>query len=103
MIIGRITNNINIQTTTSQRLGRFCLVERPNPRAAIRIKTLKKNAFATRVPALFNPLPKHLRNSNTSPELLKKELDKFLWTIASQPKLPHYPLRTASNSITDLS
>lgn len=57
IITGHITNNINIRTTTSQRLGRFCLVERPHSRAATRITTLKNNAFASRGPMLFNSLP----------------------------------------------
>lgn len=84
VITGRIINNINIRTTTFQRLGRFCLVERPHSRAATRIKTLKDNAFATRGPQLFNVLPRQLRKSNTSPQQFKIEHDKFLWTLPNQ-------------------
>ncbi|KAK3853786.1 hypothetical protein Pcinc_039696 [Petrolisthes cinctipes] len=101
IITGCNTNNINIHTTTHQRLGPLCRVERTHPRVASRIKTLKENAFATRGPLLFNALPRHLRDSNTSSEQFKNKLDKFLWTVPDQPKLPHYPIRATSNSITD--
>ena len=101
IITGCITNNLNIRTTNHLRLGRLCHVEQTYPRATTRIKTLKENAFASRGPLLFNTLPRHLRDSNTSPDQFKSKLDKFLWTIPDQPKLPHYPLRAASNSITD--
>ncbi|KAK3894455.1 hypothetical protein Pcinc_001802 [Petrolisthes cinctipes] len=101
IITGCNTNNINIRTTTHQRLGRLCRLERTHPRVASRIKTLKENAFATRGPLLFNALPRHLRDSNTSSEQLKNKLDKFLWTVPDQPKLPHYPIRATSNSIAD--
>ena len=99
VISGQITNNIDISTRTHTRLGRLCHVGRAHPRAATRVKSLKENAFATRGPLLFNALPRQLRDLNTSPEQFKTQLDKFLWTIPDQPKLPHYTLRAASNSI----
>ena len=99
---GYVINNINIHTNTHQRLGRLCHVERIHPRATTRIKTLKEHAFATRGPRLFNALPRHIRDAtNLSLEQFKTQLDKFLWTIPDQPKLPHYHLRATGNSIID--
>ena len=102
ILTGHTTNNINISTTIHHRLGRHCNIDRIHPRASTRVKTLKSNAFAIRGPNLFNALPRHLRdNINLSPDQFKSKLDKFLWTIPDQPKLPHYHIRAASNSIID--
>lgn len=99
---GHTTNNLSISFQYHQRLGRLCNVRRPNPRATTRVKTLKENAFATRGPLIFNALPKYLRDTNeTCPEKFKNQLDKFLWTIPDQPKMPHYYHQAASNSIVD--
>ncbi len=99
---GKSLNNLNIRFNIHQRLGRLCHVERIHPRANTRVKTLKENAFAIRGPLLFNALPRHLRDATEiSLENFKNQLDKFLQTIPDQPKLPHYHLRAASNSIID--
>lgn len=102
IMIGHTTNNLNLIFYDHQRLGRLCRIERVHPRATTRTKTLKENAFAIRGPLLYNTLPRHLRDpNNRSLESYKKDLDKFLWTIPDQPKLPHYHLRAESNSIID--
>lgn len=99
---GSVINNINLNTTVHQRLGRLCYIERVHPSSTTRVRTLKENAFAIRGPKLFNALPKHLRDPNyTSLEQFKTQLDKFLRTLPDQPNLPHYHLRAAGNSITD--
>ncbi|KAG0723451.1 hypothetical protein GWK47_042708 [Chionoecetes opilio] len=100
--IGSTINNLDIRFNIHQRLGRLCHIERTHPRAATRVKTLKENAFATRGPRLFNALPRHLRDSNQPClESIKNKLDILLRTIPDQPKLPHYHLGAASNSIVD--
>ena len=102
ILCGQAINNVNICWKVHPRKGRLCHVQRPLTRAATRIKTLKENAFATRGPILFNALPKYLRDSHElSLEKFKNNLDKFLRTIPDQPKLPHYHLRSSSNSIVD--
>ena len=102
ILIGTATNNMNIRFHENKRLGRLCHIQQVHPRAATRVKTLKENAFATRGPLLFNALPRYLRDSTElGLEKFKNQLDKFLWTIPDQPKLPHYHLRAASNSIRD--
>ena len=99
---GSVINNINLQTTVHQRLGRLCHIERVHTRSSTRVKTLKDNALTTRGARLFNALPKYLRDNNyTSLEQFKTHLDKFLQTVPDQPKLPHYHLRAAGNSIID--
>ena len=85
-----------------QRLGRLCHIQPLHPRAATRIKTLKQNAFGTRGPQLLNALPQYLRDFNDEHvDKFKDQLDSFLRTIPDEPKLPHYHLRAASNSIID--
>lgn len=101
IFIGKSINNLNIQFTIHQRRGRLCHIERVHSRASTRVKTLKENAFAIRGPQLFNALPRHLRDSTGSLESFKNKLDKFLHTVPDQPKLPHYHLCAASNSIID--
>lgn len=102
ILIGITTNNINIRTTTHQRLGRYCIIDRIHPRASTRVTTLKQNSFATRGPQLFNALPRHIRDiTDLSLDQFKTKLDSFLWTVPDQPKLPHYHARAVSNSIID--
>lgn len=99
---GMVVNNIGLQTTVHQRLGRQCHIQRIHPRSSVRVKTLKENAFAIRGPRLFNALPKSLRDPDISRlEQFKSKLDNFLRTLPDQPNLPHYHLRAAGNSITD--
>lgn len=102
ILTGKVINNLNIQFIDHQRRGRLCHIKRTHPRASTRIKTLKENSFAARGPYLFNALPRHMRDSTENTlENFKKQLDKFLQSIPDQPKLPHYHLSAASNSITD--
>ena len=101
ILIGNTSNNLNVQFNIHKRRGRLCHIKRIHPRAPTRIKTLKENAFALRGPRLFNALPRHLRDSTDHLDGFKTQLDKFLRTIPDQPKLPHYHLSAASNSIID--
>ena len=54
---------------------------------------------------MFNALPKEIRNlpNDTSPELVKKKLDKFLSEITDEPRLPGYlpTNNAASNRLED--
>lgn len=102
ILTGKCLNNLKIQFNIHQRLGRLCHIERIHSRASARVKTLKENAFAIRGSLLFNALPKNLRDApERSLESFKSQLDKFLRTVPDQPKLPHYHLSAASNSIID--
>ena len=101
ILSGKAVNNINIQFRIHQRRGRLCHIDGIHSRATTRIKTLKENAFKIRGPLLFNVLPRYLRDSVDEIETFKNKLDKFLHTIPDQPKLPHYHLSAASNSIVD--
>ena len=55
-------------------------------------ETLYHNSFNRRASRLFNALPRHIRNlpDNTTPELLKRKLDKFLVSVPDEPRLPGY-------------
>ena len=51
---------------------------------------------------MYNSLPKYLRDiESVKTEKFKFELDKFLDTIADQPKMPNYVTASGGNSILD--
>ena len=102
ILTGKVVNNLNIEFNIHQRRGRLCHINSICTTARTRVKTLKQNAFATRGPQLFNALPRHLRDTaEDNIDCFKNQLDKFLQTIPDQPKMPHYHLSAASNSIVD--
>ena len=67
--------------------------------------TLYHHSFNRRAPRIFNALPKEIRNlpNDSSPELIKRRLDKFLNCIPDEPRLPGYlPTNSAeSNRLED--
>ena len=63
------------------------------------------NSFNRRATRVSNALPKEIRNlsNDSSPELIKRKLDKFLSLITDEPRLPGYlPTNSAeSNRLED--
>ena len=99
---GMCPNHTELRFHTHQRKGWFCTEDRVHPRALTRIKTLKSNSFSMRGPALFNALPKTLRDlEEITLEQFKARLDKFLKLIPDEPHLPQYHSRAPTNSIID--
>ena len=79
VMMGLVTNNVNLQFTDHQRLGHQCVVKRVNFRSLASIQTIKANTFAIRGALLFNALPSALRNPNEVPlENFEARLDCFL-------------------------
>ena len=96
--------NINgkLQFRCHPRLGNICERGRANIRTLARIYTLRDNFITCRGPRLFNSLPSRLRSESLSSfNEFKKGLDGFLACVPDRPKLPHYVLQAASNSVID--
>lgn len=86
----------------SPRRGRLCEQGYVNNRALGRVVTQRMTSLSYRGPALFNSLPRWVRDEEcSSTEEFKRVLDRFLKDVPDQPKMPHYSLRALSNSIID--
>ena len=88
-----------IAAKTSLRFGRICSLP---PRSTSASSGLQMGSFDVNGPQLLNSLPPHLQNMTGIETLeFKKELDKFLLTVADEPLSPGYTAgrRAASNSL----
>lgn len=91
-----------IKEKFSPRRGRLCEQGRVNNRALGRVVTQRMTSLSYRGPALFNSLPRWVRDWEcSSAEEFKRVLDGFLRKVPDQPKMPHYSTRALSNSILD--
>jgi hypothetical protein len=80
---------IREDTSPESRRGRTLEIPMISaPRSFMAVKTLRDKSFQNEAPKLFNSLPSHLRNLNTSIETFKAHLDSFLETIPDQPSIP---------------
>ena len=90
--------NVNrlITVTQNVRLGRKCVNCSSNNK--------KKYQQITGIGiALFNLMPKHIRNCNGNIESFKKALDEFLVKLPDEAHvLGHLPRRCKSNSLIDV-
>ena len=62
------------------------------------LSTTKNNSFTSRAAALFNAIPKSVKNTE-SLEVFKKRLDKYLKMIPDYPPVHGYP--SSKNSLLD--
>ena len=101
-MISGLVPNIGITTKTHSRHGRTCKVRKIATNATCRIKTICAASLRVRGCALFNTLPKAVRTSNeVTVDGFKRQLDKYLATVADEPALPHYSSRSDTNSLID--
>ena len=71
------------------KLGRRIKLPKINHKSRKAIQTLKEQSFNTNGPALFNSLPKEIRNmKNCSLYYFKAELDQYLEKLSDQPLGP---------------
>ena len=83
-VLEEMVPNCGISHTTSERRGRECTLPAPKGRTAI--QSLRGQSFQKAGPALFNSLPRSLRDiKNKSTEEFKEKLDKFLTNLTDQP------------------
>ena len=91
-----------IQSRTSIRNGRMCVVRLPLNSASSKVQGLVEASFAIHGGNLFNTLPKSIRNlTNVDLSIFKRKLDGYLSSIADEPQSPGYTnrRRAASNSL----
>ena len=91
----RVTSYVNL------RRGRLCNVPSLNRGAPMFVQTLRENSFSVRGPALFNSIPKDIRDFDGSLATFKRRLDKFLATVPDRPMLLQYYQCSASNGLVD--
>ena len=98
-IVPNLTDRSKITTKSSLRFGRICCIP-PLTTVNNRLQNLRDGSFCVNGPKLFNCVPSYIRNLKgiELPEF-KKELDKFLRTVADEPLSQGYTAgrRAASN------
>ena len=95
MAIDLTKNFLNLSFYESKRQGKKCRIKLS--KASGHIKTIRNNYFTAIGPALYNTVPKHIKDKNKI-TTFKNALDKWLHTIPDEPPLPNYNC-THSNSI----
>ena len=101
-MVPNLTGRSQITDKQSFRFGRMCVLPPVATAAKNSLQRLRERSFCVNGPKLFNSLPSHLRNMTGVSHLeFKRELDKFLGTIADEPLMCGYTARrrTESNSL----
>ena len=97
--------NPGISYKYSPRRGKVLITPPVKSSTSSKAGTLYHNSFNRRASRVFNALPKDIRNlsNDSSPELVKRKLDKFLSYVTDEPRLPGYlPTNDAtSNRLED--
>ena len=91
-----------VQSRSSIRHGRVCVVPRPLRNASTKVQGLVDSSFSVHGGNLFNALPKSIRNlTNVDLPTFKRKLDGYLSSIPDEPQSPGYTdqRRAASNSL----
>ena len=87
-IIEGLAPNCGIETTTNERLGRFCKLP-VLKKCPAKVSRLRENSFQVKGPQLFNSLPKEIRDkSKCSLTDFKELLDNYLSRIPDEPNIP---------------
>ena len=97
--VPNLSGRSQIVSRTSHRYGRVCCIPPIATGATSRLQRLREGSFCVNGPQLFNALPSHLRNMSGVSHLdFKKELDKFLGTVADEPLSRGYTARRKADS-----
>ena len=94
---GRVPN-CGLQWKHSASVGRTCIP--PQPKHNRLVRNLRNNSFQAAGPRLFNALPAPIRDYSGSPEVMKKQIDKFLQSAPDHPIVPGGSLPAPLNQIT---
>ena len=87
-LVPNLAGRSELHAKTSLRFGRICSLP---PRSTSASSGLQMGSFDVNGPQLLNSLPPHLQNMTGIETLeFKKELDKFLLTVADEPLSPGY-------------
>ena len=89
----------SIKTRFNERRGLQFVLPSICTSATAKVRTMVENSFAVRGPRLFNNLPAGLKTGLASYESFKRQLDKYLNSVADEPSLPNYPSQINTNSL----
>ena len=95
---GIIQNDINLQFYRSSRHGWKCKLSKL-PQQESHLATVKYNSFSSRAAALFNLVPKSVKEAKSLP-IFKNRLNNFLKNIPDTPPVPGY-VTVNHNSLLD--
>ena len=95
---GIIQNDINLQFYRSSRHGWKCKRSKL-PQQESHLATVKYNSFSSRAAALFNLVPKSVKEAKSLP-IFKNRLNNFLKNIPDTPPVPGY-VTVNHNSLLD--
>ena len=101
-IVPNLSGRGQIVDKHSIRFGRLCLVPPVAKSTSNKLQRLREGSFCVDGPRLFNSLPSSLRNlTGVCHTDFKKELDKFLLTVADEPLVSGYTAcrKAESNSL----
>ena len=104
-VVPNLPGRSQIVCKTSLRFGRLCQIPPVASSTSNKLQRLREGSFCVNGPKLFNSLPSYLRNMSGMSHLeFKKELDKFLGTVADEPQSRGYTAcrRANSNSLLDM-
>jgi hypothetical protein len=93
-----IPNDLQLTFYETSRHGWKCRMK-PLPKRRRKLATIKENSFSNWAAALFNILPKQVKEAAT-PENFKSRLDRFIKKIPDEPPINGYVSRN-KNSLVD--
>ena len=82
-------NQLDLEFYNTHRFGIKCRRKLYNSTTRVHIKTLRQNSFASIGPALFNCIPKSVKNKETLISF-KSALDKWLKLLPDEPPISGY-------------
>ena len=98
-VVPNLSGRSQITSKQSLWFGRLCVISHVSTSTTTKLQRLREGSFCINAPRLFNALPSHLRNlTGVSHMDFKKELDKFLLTVADEPLLNGYTARRRAES-----
>ena len=92
-------NQLNLEFYDTHRFGIKCRRKNYNSTIRVHIKTLQQNSFPSIGPALFNCIPKSIKNKETLTSF-KSALDKWLRSLPDEPPISGY-ITQNGNSILE--
>ena len=98
-MVPNLSGRSKVIARSSLRFGRVCNIPPVATSAKNRLQRLREGSFCVNGPLLFNALPSHLRNMTGVGHLdFKRELDKFLGTVADEPLVRGYTAQRKAES-----
>ena len=82
-------NHLNLQFYDTSRFGKRCRRKLYKSKR-VHVKTIQHNSFASIGPALFNCVPKQIKEKESLLSF-KTALDKFLRSVPDEPPISGYP------------